>query len=335
MAEKIRVGMVGTAHPHAPGKVAVLKASPDFELVGVCEADEARRTSRAQDKAFAGVRWVGEEDLLSDRSVRLIVVEGQVRDNVPAARRAVAAGKHVHLEKPGGVSLEEFRALLDAAQQKGVMIQMGYMFRYNPAFQFLFRAAREGWLGEIFFVRGRIGTSIGPQARRGLAEYPGGMMFELGCHLLDAVLAVTGPVPGAARIGAGAPRKVSHFLHVHGQDRLPDNVLAVFEFERGMAIIESAAMEVEPFPHRCLAVYGTRGTVIIEPLEPPSLQLCLQTAMGGCQKGWQAVPITDRPRYVGDFEDLATRIRAGAPPAYPPQHDLAVQEALLRACGVD
>ena len=48
MAGKIRIGMVGTAHPHAPGKLAVVKASPDFELAGqlhgeLQEPDESRQ----------------------------------------------------------------------------------------------------------------------------------------------------------------------------------------------------------------------------------------------------------------------------------------------------
>ena len=324
MNEKIRLGMIGTAHAHAAGKLAVLKGSPDFELVGVCERDAARREARAKEKGFADVRWAAEEELLGDASVQAIVVEGQVRENVPAARRAVEAGKHVHLEKPGGASLAEFRELLDEARRRKRIVQMGYMFRYNPAFELLFRAKREGWLGDIFCIRGRMGTSVNAETRRGLAEYPGGMMFELGCHLLDGIIALM-----------GAPVRVTPFLRADAglPDGLADNTLAVFEFPRASAVIESAAMEVEPFPHRCLAVYGTKGTVIIEPLEPPAVQLCLSAPVAGFQKGWQRVPVENRPRYVADFAELAACIRASAPLSYSFEHDLTVQEALLRACG--
>ena len=325
MAEKIRIGMVGTAHPHAPGKLAVLKASADFELAGVCEADADLRAARGKEKAFADVRWAREDELLSDKTVQAIVVEGQVRDNVPAARRAIEAGKHVHLEKPGGTSLEEFRALVGAASERGLIVQMGYMFRYNPAFQLLFRAAREGWLGDIFFIRGRIGTCVPVGRRGGLAEYPGGMMFELGCHLLDGVVALL-----------GAPKKVTPFLRADAgvPDGLADNTLAVFEFGRAVATLESAAMEVEPFPHRNLCVYGTKGSVIIEPLEPPALQLCLSAPAASYPKGWQKVPVENRPRYVEDFKELACCIRTCSPLSYARGHDLAVQETLLRASGV-
>jgi predicted dehydrogenase len=324
MVKKIRTGMIGTAHPHAPGKLSVLNTAPEFELVGVCEPDAARRAARTREKSFADVRWVSEEELLGDASVRAVVVEGQVRENVAAARRAIEAGKHVHLEKPGGTSLGEFKALLHAAQKRNLIVQMGYMFRYNPAFELLFRAAREGWLGDIFFIRGRIGTSLRAEARRGLGEYPGGMMFELGCHLLDGIITLM-----------GAPVRVTPFLRADAgvPDGLADNALAVFEFPRAAAVIESAAMEVEPFPHRGLAAYGTKGTVIIEPLEPPALQLCLSAPTAGFQKGWQRVPIENRPRYVADFAELAACIRTGSPLSYSYDHDRVVQEALLRACG--
>lgn len=325
MSDKIRVGLVGTSHAHAAGKLAVLKQYPDFDVVGVCESDAVERAARNKDKLFANVRWVSEEALLSDSSVQLLAVEGWVRDNVAAARRAVQAGKHVHLDKPAGMNLSDFRALLAEAQSRNRLVQMGYMFRYNAGFQLLFRAAKEGWFGEIFFVRGRMGTTVDAAKRWALAEYPGGMMFELGCHLLDAVVTLLGP-----------PKRATPFLRMDGRvlDGLADNTLAVFEFDHAMAAIESAAMEVEPFPHRSLAIYGTRGSFILEPLEPPAVQLCLGAPVAGFQKGWQPVTVENRPRYVADFADLAACIRMKSPLRFGPKHDLAVHEALLRSCGV-
>ena len=56
--------------------------------------------------------------------------------------------------------------------------------------------------------------------------------------------------------------------------------------------------------------------------------------VAGLKKGWQTVPIENRPRYIGDFEELAACIRSASPLSSSRDHDLHVQEALLKASGV-
>jgi len=68
---------------------------------------------------------------------------------------------------------------------------MGYMFRHNPAFQFCFQAVRKGWLDEVFELDGVISKTIDTEQRKKLSPYPGSI-FELGCHLIDAMVKVLG-----------------------------------------------------------------------------------------------------------------------------------------------
>jgi hypothetical protein len=75
--------------------------------------------------------------------------------------------------------------------------------------------------------------------------------------------------------------------------------------------------------------------MILEPLEPPAVHMCLREPAGGFEAGRQDVAIDDVPRYVGDLEDLARCIRGEATFSYPKDHDFSVQQTLLRACGVD
>ena len=132
MADRIRIGMLGAGHGHAGGKLRVLEASPEFEVVGVAAEAEVRgRCQRAE--PFVGARWVSESELLEDGSVAAVAVEGRVQDNLGLARRALEAGKHVHLDKPAGASLPEFRAVLDLARQRNQLLQMGYQFRTTGA----------------------------------------------------------------------------------------------------------------------------------------------------------------------------------------------------------
>lgn len=172
---RIRIGQIGAGHGHAAGKLSALRKLTDrFDVVGVVEPNAEQRARVENTSAYAGLRWITEEELLATPGLKAVAVETEVRDLVPTAARCVAAGMHVHLDKPAGESLTRFRELLDAAKEKGVIVQMGYMFRSNPAFQFLYRAVREGWLGSVFEVHAVMSKQLGPEERKELAVYPGG-----------------------------------------------------------------------------------------------------------------------------------------------------------------
>jgi len=325
MSTPIRAGILGTGHGHDVGKLRVLQQSPDWEFVGACEPDPEARVRRERDPAWAGVRWLDERELLDDPTLRMVAVESDVPRLLPLAVKAVAAGKHLHLDKPPGADLEAFRALLDEAQRRRLVIQLGYMFRYNAGFDFIRRTLSEGWLGEAHYLHGCINTDISPEARRQNAFHAGGMMLELGCHLIDMLVLLM-----------GRPAEVHPFLRHDdaADDGLADNTLVVFVFDHAIATIESAANEAHAFPRRQFEVCGTRGSIVLQPLEPPALRLCLREARGDFQAGWQEIRVEDIPRYARDLEELARCIRAGEPLPYTYAHDALVQETVLRACGV-
>jgi len=116
------------------------------------------------------------------------IFETEIDQLLSTAEQCLAAGVHNHLDKPAGASLKDSKRVTELAAGKHRMIQMGYMFRSIPAFQFLFDAAKNGWLGDIFEIHGVISKQIAMSERADLARYRGGSMFELGCHLIDAVV---------------------------------------------------------------------------------------------------------------------------------------------------
>ena len=114
-----------------------------------------------------------------------------------------------------------------------------------------------------------------------------------------------------------------------------DNAVVVMEFDEqgAMAVIEATATETDPGPHRRVEVHGLEGSIVLEPIEPPRIDLCLRAAKGPYKAGWQEIPAEDRPRYVADLEEMAQVVRGEREPRFSPEHDLLVHETLLRACG--
>jgi len=326
-AHRVKVGLVGTAHPHALGKLEALLKLPDlYEVVGVVEPDERLRQALARQSQFATVRVLTEEQLLNVPGVEAALVETQVKDVVPTATRLAGAGLHIHAEKPGGSSLPAFARLLDIVRQKGRVFQSGYMLRRNPAFEFCAKAVRDGLLGEIYEIDGVMGKIVDPAERKGLAAFSGGMMFELAAHLIDATLGLL-----------GKPQAVHSFLRVtHPEmDALADNTLAVFEYPKALATIRSSANDVVGGHRRTFAVHGDRGAAVILPLEAPKLTLTLCKAQGAYKAGTQPIELRNMPgRYDDQLADFARIIRGEKELDVKPEHDLAVLETILRASGM-
>jgi predicted dehydrogenase len=322
--ERIKVGQIGVGHAHA-GKLSVYRESPDYEVVGVVEPDPELRKRAEGSPTYRGLRWLTRDQLLATPGLRAVLVETRVRDLLDNAEACVAAGLHVHIDKPAGESLPQFRRILDAAAKKKLLVQMGYMYRYNPAVVLLRDFLRKGWLGEVFEVHAVMSKVVSPADRKRLVEYRGGMMFELGCHVLDLVVGVL-----------GTPKEVAAFNRHSSAlaDGLLDNMLAVLGYPRAMATVKSTALEVEGFDRRHLAVCGTEGTFHIQPLDNPSARVSLSLPRGEYRKGTQEVKFPKYTRYVDDAADMARVIRGEKETDFPYEHDLAVQETLLRACGL-
>lgn len=323
---RIRIGQIGTAHAHASGKMDTMRASADFEVVGVVEPDAERRARLQDSKTYAGVSWMTEEQLLNTPGLQAVAVETAVRDLLVTGARCIAAGKHIHLDKPAGETLPLFKALLDDATRRKLTVQMGYMFRYNPAFQLCFQLLREGALGEVFSIDTTMSKLLGATERLVASEYSGGSMFELGGHIIDAVVNIL-----------GRPQKVMPFARHNSaiDDGWADNQLAVLEYPKATVTVRSAMVEVDGGPRRQFVVCGTKGTFDIRPLEPAAARLALDAPHGEFKRGYQDVKLPKLGgRYDGDFAEFAQVIRGEKAFPFSPAHDLAVQETLLLASGL-
>ena len=320
----IKIGQIGVGHAHA-SKLAAFRASSDYEVVGIVEPDADLRAQAEKQDPFRELTWMTQEQLLNTSELQLVLVETRVRDLLAAAESCIAAGKHVHLDKPAGESFPRYERLLNEAARQKLLVQMGYMYRYNPACVLLREFLKMGWLGEVFEVHAVMSKVVDRASRRGLAAYPGGIMFELGCHIIDQVISVL-----------GAPDKVTAFPRKSTtlDDGLVDNMLAVFEYPTATATVKSTALEVEGFARRHLVVCGTEGTFHIQPLDEPMARIALQTARGDYRQGYQEVRFPKYERYVDDAADIARVVRGEQESLMSYSHDLAVQAAVLQSCGI-
>jgi predicted dehydrogenase len=324
-ATRILAAQIGTGHSHAAGKMQAMRDLPDlYQITGICEPDDALWQRAVKNKAYADLTRAPLDQLLSS-DAKLVAVETLLEDAPAMAMRCLEAGKHVHLDKPGALSHTDFRKLRLFAQEKGLHLQMGYMLRYNPAFQLLFQAHREGWLGEISSIDASMGKLAEAGLREELASLPGGGMFELACHLTDAVVTLL-----------GKPQEVHAFSTPTRDDGAKDNQLAVLSYPKATATIR--CNHADPFgsPHRVFYVIGTKGSMAISPLESGNVILSLTEDHPPYRKGRNTLKLeVPKGRYDAEFIDMAKAIRGEKPLAWDAAHDIVVHETVLRSSGMN
>lgn len=322
---KIAAAQIGTGHSHAAGKMEAMRNLPDiYQVTGICEPDEALWRRNRGNQAYANLPRLTLDELLSS-NVKLVAVETHLDEAPSMVIRCLEAGKHVHLDKPGALSHEDFRKFRLLAQERKLHLQMGYMLRYNPAFTLLFKAHREGWLGEITNIDASMGKLADPALRKELASLTGGGMFELACHLTDVVVTLL-----------GKPDAVHAFSTPTQEDGMKDNQLAVLSYSKATATIR--CNHADPFggPHRRFHVIGTKGSIEISPLESGNVILSLTTAHPPYRKGRNTLKLeVPKGRYDAEFIDMARAIRGEKPLAWDAAHDIAVHEAILRSSGME
>ncbi len=330
---RVKIGQLGIGHNHASEIMAALRALPDvFEVVGVVEPDIEWRKKRGGLEQYENLRWMTEDELFNTPGLDAVTVETDVCGLVPAARKCVNHNLHVHMDKPGGEELGPFTALLRECERKKLTIQMGYMYRYNPAIRFCLDAVKKGWLGEIFEIDAVMSRCDGCDYRRWLSNFKGGAMYIFSGHMIDLIISLL-----------GRPDRVTPFLRSTRGDGLVDNGFAVLEYRAATASVRCSVAEVDGMKHRRLAVCGTGGSIEICPLEPPSsrynldpLHLRLTLAEGNerYEAGTHDINVGIMGgRYSAQMEEFARIIRGEIANPYPYDHECAVQEALLFASG--
>ena len=326
--KKIRLGQIGIGHNHGAAKMQAARKFPElFEVVGYAEENEEWVQKRGGLSAYEGLPRLTVDEIIAQSDA--VLIECDVRDLTRIGQICVDAGKHIHMDKPASGTLEEFGHLLDTAKAGGLVVQMGYMYRYNPAVKKCLSLIDEGKLGEIYSINAEMSAYDPPGYKRWLSQFPGGGMYIFGCHLLDLVIRIL-----------GAPEQVHSFskhTELDGVD-LPDHSMAVLEYPKALARICNSSVEVNGWGRRQLMVAGSKGTVNIVPLESPCHMFYSDLEIATHHHRDYQIPldVEELPRdcrydeMMQCFYDYITRTKSNP---YSYEHDYLVQKVLLEIVG--
>ena len=325
--KKIKIGQIGIGHNHAEAKMLAVRKFPElFEVVGYAEENERWIEKRGKLKGYEGLERLSASEIIERSDA--ILVECDVWDLMKYAKPCIEAGKHLHLDKPAG-DLKEYKYILDTAKANGLVVQLGYMYRYNPAVVKCMELIKDGSIGEIYSINAEMSTNHSPEYRTWLKNFGGGIMYILGSHLVDLIVYML-----------GEPKNVTSFLKKTQRDGVDveDNNLAVFEYGNALARIFVSSVEVNGFGRRQLVVSGSKGTVNICPLERPITLTFSNTEIA--EKTYEdckiTIPFDDNTadgRYDEMMKDFYAYILGEKQNPYTYEHDYLVQRVIDKMVG--
>lgn len=331
----IKIAQIGMCrYIHGPQVFEALKNHPElFEVAGYALVENERETCAHRMACFEGCRELTLEEILNDPTIEAVTVETDEIHLTKYAQMAVDAGKHVFMDKPGSPSLPAFERLIESVKRSGKVFQTGYMYRYNPLVSRGIEAAKRGELGTVFCTEAHMSCYERKAHREWLADMRGGMMFYLGCHLIDLVLQIQG-MPDSV-----IPCQVA--TGIDGVECM-DMTLAVLQYARGMSIIRVSGVEVGGFSRRQLVICGSERTIEIRPLEilapvkdtMTSAQAERSFNEQGRDKHEELCESEVFERYGIMMEAFARYVRGEAENPYTPDYELQLFKLILQCCGM-
>lgn len=330
--KKVKIAQIGlNLNSHSTQIFKSLTKQNDvFEVVGYVLPEKERERIPHKVNAYAGYKELALDAVLNDPEIEAVTIETDEIYLTKYAFMASKAGKHIHMEKPGGINSSDFEELITVMKNTGKVFHTGYMYRYNPYISDVITKAKNGELGEIISVEAQMNCTLSKQRRQWLSDLPGGMMFYLGCHLVDLILQIK-----------GKPERIIPLNKCSGIDGVTaeDFGMAVFEYKNGVSFAKTTSVELGGFERRQLVVNGTKATVELNPLEwyitdTQNLQTkrTMRTSLDWHTKGEEKLS-DPLDRYDTMMKSFAEYVSGERINPYSLDYELELYKTILKCCG--
>jgi len=259
--EKIKVIQIGIGHDHAIDVLDSMVSMKDvFEVVALAVPESEKKDF--SDKIDIcinkiGIKLISVSEALN-LSVRGAIIETEEENLCKYAYMAAEKGLHIHMDKPGCMKYAEFEKLVALVKKKNLVFSIGYMYRFNPVIRSMEKSIKEGKFGNIYSIEAQMNCEHNFKKKRWLSEFPGGMMFFLGCHLIDLIYRVQGEPIDVIPLNTSTDKNSFD---------AEDFGMAIFKYHNGVSFVKVCASEPGGFMRRQIVFCGDKGTAEIRPIE--------------------------------------------------------------------
>jgi predicted dehydrogenase len=241
----VRIGVVGLGYW---GPNVVRNMSRVADLAWCCDLSAENRGRYAPQ--YPQARFTADfDDLLNDPSLDAIAVASSVPTHHPLGLRALAAGKHVFIEKPLAASVADARELVAAAEAADRRLMVGHLLLFHPALAKVHELIDSGELGEIYYLYGN-------RVNLGQVRADENALWSLGAHDVAVLLDLVGERPVEAQARG----------ECYVRPNVEDVVFGYLKFPSG-AVAHLHLSWLDPHKTRKLTVVGSQKMVVFDDME--------------------------------------------------------------------
>lgn len=255
MASELGVAVIGVGRMGYP-IAQVLSHLPNARLVAVCDVEPLTVERVSQEMGVPGYTDI-RQMLAIEQDIQAVCVCTSDQAHREPCVAAAQAGKHIFVEKPLAVSVEDGETIVRTAHAAGVKLMVGHILRFDPRYTGAQQAVAEGRIGEPIhaFVRR---NNILASGRR--LQGRTSVLYFLGIHDIDFLLWCLGSLPRT--VYAAASRKLLADLGVD------DSIFVLMRFEGGVIACLEASWALPNAAQSSLdarvEIVGTRGAVYVD-----------------------------------------------------------------------
>lgn len=249
-APLLKVAVLGCGY-WGPNFVRNFSLLNEYELAGVADL-KPERLEYISRQFRVGRTTTDAEELLADPEVEAVAIATPISAHAELARKALAAGKHVLLEKPMAHSVEECQELIDLAEQAGKVLLVDHTFLYTGAVERIRKLLDDGELGQIYYF-----DSV--RVNLGLFQHDYNVLWDLAPHDLSVMLHLIDDRPTEVQAVGAAPVDTSAHLES----------IAYLTVRFASGIIGHVHVNwLAPMKIRLTLIGGSRRMVVWDDVEP-------------------------------------------------------------------
>ncbi|MGI6207802.1 MAG: Gfo/Idh/MocA family protein [Anaerolineae bacterium] len=263
MKAKLRVGALGLTHDHIWSNLADLRASDLGELVAVADPNPPLLDRVRSEYGVAA--YDSYEAMLEQTELDAVYVYADNAESVELVEMAADRGLHCLVEKPLAADLLGADRMLAAVRRAGVQLMVNWPFAWWPGFQHALTMAESGQIGRLFQTRYR--AAHGGPKELGCSPYFYDWLYDPARNGAGALADYCSYGAALARHLLGQPSRVTGTVGrlVKEYVLVDDNAVIVMQWPRAIAIAEASWSQIGHLTSYVTAIYGTEGTLLIEP----------------------------------------------------------------------